>query len=195
MDANGRIAEAPWALHDPGGRSTFALADGVAGSATFSGCGRYRRTLTRTLDASNPLVAVFIGANPSTARADADDPTVSRETAIARRIGCGALIKVNVMDYRATEPSDLLAPGVVACSGENLAAVMAAVSLAHVVVACHGAVHRRLRRHADAVTGADGALARAGVAMLCLGVTKDGLPRHPLYLRSDTPLRPFEPRA
>jgi hypothetical protein len=34
----------------------------------------------------------------------------------------------------------------------------------------------------------------AGARMLCLGTTKAGAPRHPLYVRGDTPLEPW-PRA
>ena len=33
----------------------------------------------------------------------------------------------------------------------------------------------------------------AGKTPMCLGATKDGRPRHPLYLRADTPLVTFAP--
>jgi hypothetical protein len=35
------------------------------------------------------------------------------------------------------------------------------------------------------------ALRTRGIPMFCLGKTATGRPRHPLYLRSDTPLEPF----
>lgn len=38
-------------------------------------------------------------------------------------------------------------------------------------------------------------LAGAGVRLLCLGATKDGHPRHPLYLAGDTKLEPFAVKA
>ncbi len=31
----------------------------------------------------------------------------------------------------------------------------------------------------------------AGASLECLGVTKDGHPRHPLYVRGDAPLVPY----
>jgi hypothetical protein len=31
-------------------------------------------------------------------------------------------------------------------------------------------------------------LRAAGAKMLCLGVTKQGMPKHPLYIRGDQPL-------
>jgi hypothetical protein len=37
---------------------------------------------------------------------------------------------------------------------------------------------------------------QVGAHPLCLGTTKSGAPRHPLYVRSDTPLVPYtEQRA
>jgi hypothetical protein len=38
-------------------------------------------------------------------------------------------------------------------------------------------------------------LRRIGVKPVCLGVTRRGHPRHPLYLASDTPLVPFTVEA
>lgn len=36
-------------------------------------------------------------------------------------------------------------------------------------------------------------LNRRGIHLKCLGQTKDGFPRHPVRLRADTILVPFEP--
>ena len=54
--------------------------------AVLSEDGRYRYRLSRTWASPGPPCA-FIGANPSTADATADDPTVRKMTALAKLMG------------------------------------------------------------------------------------------------------------
>lgn len=177
--------------HDPGGKVRLALRPGIRAQAVFSRCGRYRRLLSR--DWGEGPFALWIGMNPSTADASADDPTVAREVAYTRdRLGLARYVKTNVMDYRATHPRDLLAPGVAPSSPENLPEIVALAADAAIVVLAFGAVHPRLRHHPVAV---ESALAGAGVVTHCLGTTKDGSPRHPLYLSKDAPLAVFDAPA
>ena len=56
------------------------------------------------------------------------------------------------------------------------------------VVLCFGAIHRKLQHHAIELVDV---LQKDGIALSCLGTTKAGFPRHPLYLKSGTPLIPF----
>lgn len=49
----------------------------------------------------------------------------------------------------------------------------------------HGARDGRGQRVADE-------LRQAGVTLHCLGTTKDGHPKHPLYVAGDTPIVPWE---
>ncbi|WP_262027608.1 DUF1643 domain-containing protein [Microvirga sp. Mcv34] len=177
--------------HDPGGKVRLSLPCGVSGAGGFSDCGRYRQTLIREIgqigDARGPFV-LFVGMNPSTADATVDDPTVRREWGFARRLGFSRYVKANVMDYRATDPKDLLAPGVEPRSAENLPEIVRLAKMAGLVVMAFGALPKPLRHYANETVSA---LREAGVALHCLGYTADGSPRHPLYLRSDAPLLPF----
>jgi hypothetical protein len=171
------------ALHDPGGKVRIKLGASTSGSAVFSECGRYRPVLKRTLvGATKPGYVLFIGLNPSTASGDVDDPTVRRETNFNHDWGYGEYVKCNVMDYRATHPKDLLADGVIACSGANLPAIVELAAGAALVILAFGALHKKLAHHGDDVVQA---LAHRGIAMHCLGLTQSGNPRHPLYLRKD----------
>jgi hypothetical protein len=177
-------------LHDPGGKVRLALMPGVRGDAAFSADGRYRQLMRRwTGDAFPARYMLFIGMNPSTADAAVNDPTCAREWTFARREGFAAMVKANVGDYRATDPKMLLAPGVEAVSPDNLPTIRAAAKAAGKVVLCHGKLNRALAPAGQELVAA---LKADGVALWCFGTNGDGSPKHPLYLRGDTPLRPYE---
>lgn len=184
-------AEAPdcaVAAHDPGGKVRIALPAGMGSCARFSPCGRYRPLLRRWWGPAGKAepYALWIGMNPSTASAMVDDPTVRREVGFTMRWGLRGYAKANVMDYRATHPRDLLAPGVEPRSAENLHVIRDLALGAERIVLAFGAVHPRLVRHVEATLEA---LAELRRPLLCLGTTRGGLPRHPLYLRGDSELR------
>lgn len=172
--------------HDPGGKVRLALMDGVRGDAEFSGDGRHRILMRRWLGEAFPKrYLLFIGMNPSTADATVNDPTCAREWTFARREGFDAMIKANVGDYRATHPKMLLEPGVVASSPANLPAIRAAAAGADKVVLCHGKLNKALVPAGAALVEA---MREDGIDLWCFGVNGDGSPKHPLYLRADTPL-------
>jgi hypothetical protein len=178
-------------LHDPGGKVRLALMPGVQGDATFSPDGKYRQLMRRWLGQTFPgRYMLFIGMNPSTADALVNDPTCAREWSFAQREGFDAMVKANVGDYRATDPRMLLAPGVVASSVDNLPAIRAAAARADKVVLCHGKLNKALAPAGRALVEA---MKSDGVTLWSFGQNADGSPKHPLYLRGDTPLRPFEP--
>lgn len=177
--------------HDPGGKVRLALMQGVRGDAVFSADGRYRPLMRRWLgDAFPARYLLFIGMNPSTADATVNDPTCAREWTFAQREGFDAMIKANVGDYRATDPRMLLAPGVVASSPANLPAIREAAAGAAKVILCHGRLNKALAPAGAAMVEA---LRADGTALWCFGVNGDGSPKHPLYLRGDTPLVRWEP--
>lgn len=177
--------------HDPGGKTRLAMIAGVDGDAYFSECGRFRIWLSRDWgfrrhsDGREPY-ALWIGMNPSTAEAEIDDPTVRKEMGFTRRLGLDRYVKVNVMDYRATSPKALLAPGVQPCSDANRPAIRWLAERAATIIVCHGRLHKKLRRYGELVM-AD----LRGKPLWCLGKNDDGSPKHPLYLAADTPLVPY----
>jgi competence protein ComEC len=158
-------------------------------TATFSRCGTYRYRLTRTLGAG-PTIA-FVMLNPSTADASVDDPTIRRVTAFARRLGAGELVVVNLFAFRATRPRDL-ARAAAPRGPRNHAALRAALRGAHRVIAAWGAPPPGLAQaHAAAATVVRALAGAEGVALEALATTRDGHPRHPLYLRADRAPRPW----
>ena len=177
------------AAHDPGGKVRLRLAAGVHGDVVMSADGRHRQIMRRWLgDAFPERYIVFIGMNPSTADATVDDPTCAREWTFARREGFEAMVKCNVGDYRATDPKALLQPGVEAVSPANLPAIREVAAGAEKVVLCHGKLNKAL---APAGRELVAALQADGIDLWCFGTNADGSPKHPLYLRADTPLVPY----
>lgn len=178
------------AAHDPGGKVRLRLPDGVIGGARFSDCGRYRQALTRdwTPKGESPRAVLFIGMNPSVADAAASDPTCHRELMFARDWGFTRYLKGNVLDWRATSPKDIPVDPDIACSAENIPALVEMAREAELVVLAYGKLHKR---YDDIVREGLRAVAATGRPLKCLGLNKDGSAKHPLYLRKDTPLQEF----
>lgn len=180
-------------VHDPGGKVRLPLPFGMSGGADFSACGRYRRTLWRKWDdmlAPREGYVLFIGMNPSTADADVDDPTIRREIGHARRWGFKHLVKCNIGDYRATDPRDLPAAPEAACTLDNLIAVERAALDASLIVMAHGVPPAPLLLAARQIAWMLTDLHSREV--YCLGTTKGGFPKHPLYLRGDADLITYQ---
>ena len=177
--------------HDPGGKVRLALMEGVRGDAVFSNDGRYRPLMRRWLgDAFPKRYLLFIGMNPSTADATVNDPTCGREWGFTQREGFEAMVKANVGDYRATHPKMLLAPGVVASSPTNLPSIREQAAGAARIILCHGKLNKALAPAGQALIRA---LSGDGLDLWCFGTNADGSPRHPLYLKADTPLVRWTP--
>lgn len=176
-------------MHDPGGKSRFAL-NGVRAEADVSACGRWRRRLVRdwTPEGVTPRAILWVGMNPSTADALVDDPTCARERAFSQSWGYTRYLKGNVMDWRATFPSDVPLDPDLAATAQGHAALESMAREAHLIVAAWGRLPPRL---VHLVPPATRILARSGTPVVCLGRNADGSPKHPLYLRKDTPTQPF----
>jgi hypothetical protein len=134
---------------------------------------------------------VFVMLNPSTADASVDDPTIRRCVGFAASWSCTELIVVNLYAYRATDPSELLGLAAPVAAGPDndwhvREEVGNALAVSGVVVAAWGA-------HEAARWGHRGELRRwlHDQGARCLGTTKGGAPRHPLYLRRDAALQPW----
>lgn len=124
--------------------------------------------------------------NPSTADAERDDPTIRRCIFFARQSGFGGVEILNLFAFRATLPADLKAAAdpVGPDNDAHLRDLFARHRAALAAWGAHGAFRSRadvVRRMAE----------EQGIALTCLGRTAQGQPRHPLYLRSDSTIRPF----
>lgn len=154
--------------------------DTIARSAQITGDGLYRHQLWRRWG-DGPEMA-FIMLNPSTADDMIDDPTIRRCMGFARRENCGSVSVVNLFSLRATNPKELI-HAADPVGGFNRSAIYATLRLADIVVAAWGA-------HLPQMVAAQ-VKQLPEIPLLCLGVTKSGAPRHPLYLPADTPLVPW----
>lgn len=157
--------------------------------AAFSADRRFRYSLWRWWKGGNKQKCCFIMLNPSTADENVLDPTVTRCVGFAEDWGFSGIIVVNLFALRATDPKELYEFGVNPNGGiENNQAIGAAVMQSACVV-CAWGVHGALWNR-----GEDVKAMLDGFELACLGTTKDGHPKHPLYLRRDTQRRPFGQR-
>ncbi len=161
-------------------------------AAALSTDGRYRYWLTRRWDAPGFLTHVpavtFCMLNPSTADHQLDDPTIRRCIGFAERLRYEALRVVNVFAWRATNPRQLPDDPDLAVGDENALMLESAASeRAHVFLAF--GVPIRPATHLAAYKRAVEILSIGGQKpVYCFGRTKDGWPRHPLYLPKDAPM-------
>jgi hypothetical protein len=167
----------------------FAVADGVERSARLSECGTWRYYLARHWAPKGEALA-FVMLNPSTADATVDDPTIRRCIGFARRDGYAGLVVVNLFALRSTDPAALgqvLEQRAVGPDNDAYLSMLLAerVRRGLPTVAAWGAhpgIEKRIQHVRALVPGID---------WRCLGTTKAGAPRHPLYVRGDQPLAPL----
>lgn len=163
----------------------------IDGAAELSACQRYRYRLERRV-AMFDRIATFIMLNPSTATAEADDPTIRRCIGFARAWLCGRLIVVNLFAYRATRPADMKAQADPVGPGNDAAIERAALETHRSggLLICAWGAHGG---HRDRDRTVLSRLDTLGVQPMALDETAEGFPRHPLYLRGTS--RPFEYRG
>lgn len=157
-------------------------------SAVISPCGKYRYRLERSwLEGNQEQKACFIMLNPSTADAIEDDPTIRRCIGFSKAWGYGGVIVVNLFAFRSTNPALLRKSVIGGVVGENNDDFIRNAALE-----CNGAVaawgaHGTFGNRENKVRAI---LSLNKIPLYYLALTKDGHPRHPLYLRSD--LKPKE---
>lgn len=149
--------------------------------AILSEDGVYRYVLMRRW--SDRAVMIWCMLNPSTADAHRDDPTIRRCIHFAAREGYGGIHVVNLMAYRATDPKECLRQAD-PFGPQNDEYLEQAVRIAPGGIVCawgskapDWVVLRGLRHLGD--------------DLRCLGMTRTGHPRHPLYVSGLQPLVEF----
>lgn len=154
--------------------------------AVFDRSKKYRYSLWRWWApmSSAPVLSkmvAFIGLNPSTADATKNDPTVTRCINFARHWNYDGMVMLNLFAYRATDPKVMKAQSNPIGAHNNLA-IFDIAQQAGLVVCCwgtHGTWKDRGIQVADIL---------ANLRLYHWGLTQTGQPKHPLYLRADTPL-------
>lgn len=139
----------------------------------FSPCRNYRYVLWREFDFTNPTYAMFIGLNPSTADETKDDPTIRRCVGFAKTWGLGALCMTNLFAYRATSPIKMKEyPYPIGPHNDKWLSELAID--ASIIIAAwgtNGKHNNRAKRIIEMIPN-----------LKCLDFTKDGSPKHPLYI-------------
>ena len=141
----------------------------------------------------NPLIC--IGINPSTAAPDDLDNTLKSVQRIALGNGFDSFIMFNVYAQRATSPDDMEKNCNAALHRENMEAFRYVLSISEkpVVWAAWGAIIEKRGYLADCVRDMLEAGREFGASWVCAGaITKKGHPHHPLYLRKDEKIKPFD---
>jgi hypothetical protein len=160
------------------------------GPCAISEDGRHRYTLARSFDSlfSHRRV-LWVMLNPSTADDSVDDPTIRRVRDFSLRLGFGAFAVANLFSLRSTDPKGIREDGAEG-DPENLIWIAELAANAETIICAWGA-HGSLRgrdRRVLTLLREDGHAHK----LRCLGYTKSGAPRHPLYLAGDTELQPFD---
>ena len=141
----------------------------------------------------NPLIC--IGINPSTAQPDNLDNTLKSVERIALGNGFDSFIMFNVYAQRATNPDAMERTCNMALHRENLKAFRYVLSISDhpAVWAAWGAIIEKRAYLSACVRDMLAVGEEYGAAWYCAGaITKKGHPHHPLYLRKDEKIKPFD---
>lgn len=153
--------------------------------AVVSADGLYRYRLDRYWGTTPPMP--FVMLNPSTADAEIDDPTIRRCMGFARREGAGGIIVCNLYGFRATDPAELWkaddpdGPG----NEDALRELARWAFSVRVPIVCAWGTYGGYNNRPIVM------LQQSGARLVCLGRTKGGHPRHPLYVRADQPMEEY----
>ena len=146
---------------------------------------------------ANPLIC--IGVNPSTAAPNALDNTLKSVQRIAANNGYDSFIMFNVYAQRATRPQDMERTRNEQLHRENMAAfayVLRQCEAAPSVWAAWGSIIEQRDYLKACVQDMIDLGEERGALWYTAGArSKKGHPHHPLYLRKDSGLDPFDVRA
>ena len=149
--------------------------------AIFSDDRKYRYVLWRVWH-RNPILRLLVGLNPSTANEFKDDPTVTRDIKRAARDGFGGFLRVNLYAYCSAYPDVLLGDGDFV-GVENDDYIQLAVSMTQQWVCGWGSFQAVAIRAPEVL--------KLISEPSCLGINKDGQPKHPLYVGYNVPIKKY----
>ena len=144
----------------------------------------------------NPLIC--IGINPSTAKPDDLDNTLKSVERIALGNGFDSFIMFNVYAQRATDPDAMEQQCNLQLHKENLEAFRYVLSISDkpAVWAAWGTIIEKRDYLPQCLRDMLAVGQELGAQWYCAGaVSKKGHPHHPLYLRKDEKIKPFDIQA
>ena len=144
----------------------------------------------------NPLICV--GINPSTAKPDDLDNTLKSVQRIAAGNGFDSFLMFNVYAQRATRPDDMERQCNLQLHAENMKAWRYLLSIGErpAVWAAWGAIIEKRKYLPECVADMLAISREFEAEWFCAGaISKKGHPHHPLYLRKDEKLKPFDTEA
>jgi hypothetical protein len=149
--------------------------------AVFSVDRKYRYVLIRIWDSDKPMVN-FIGLNPSTADEIKDDPTMRRCCNFAKSWGYGGFYMTNLFAYKATKPEELkkAADPIGQDNDKWLLEIEKKVELVVFAWGVHGKFLNRDYQVINIISQGH-----------FIELSKDGVPKHPLYLKGDLKTKPY----
>ena len=160
--------------------------------AEFSPCRTWRYALWRHWDwDGHANCCMFIGLNPSTADETKDDPTIRRCIGFAKASGFGGIYMMNLYAFRATKPIDMV-QAADPWGPDNMQAFGYFRTRVSRVVAAWGSIYTRWRPNLKWQSTIAKVITEVAQLVWCLGRTKDGSPRHPLYLKSGSKWEIFQ---
>ena len=149
--------------------------EGIFSEAIYSDCEKYRYVLSRTWDKKLEKI-LFIGLNPSTATELKNDPTVTRMIGYAKKWNFGSISVCNAFAFRTTFPEELKKVEE-PVGKENDKLIAEESKKAKMVIAAWGNHGQFLGRSKEVLKLLN--------ETYHLGLTKQGEPKHPLYLKAD----------
>lgn len=160
------------------------------GSAVISADGVYRYRLERDTGLPGKTAAVIM-VNGSTADGKTNDHTIRKLFGFSYRLGIGRFIVGNKFGFRARDIKKLrtAADPVGPENDHHLEQIMRDAELHIVAWGPLGKLPPHLRTRWREVVAIS---ARVGCPLFCLGVAKDGQPRHPLMLGYNAVLTPWQ---
>ena len=159
--------------------------DNEPSGAVFTDDRTHRLYLWRRWAKSGPWV-MFIGLNPSTADERLNDPTIRRCIGFAQKWGYSGMFMCNAYSLVSTDPKKLNAEAPIAMGAQLAMRVIR--TRCKEAIAAWGNQITLIRDWEDRVDRIKNDLS----PLQCLGVTKLGHPRHPLYLPYSTQVKMLE---
>ena len=136
-----------------------------------------RFSLSRIWDSKKPK-ALYIMLNPSYADDESDDPTIRRLIFFSKKFKFGGFYVTNLFSQITPYPKELNMDN--NSKKKNLIIISELIKKSDLIVYAWGNLvsePMQLRKLIE--------------SPLCFGINKNGTPKHPLYLRSDTKLQDF----